>query len=250
MIRALIVDDEPLARGRLARMLGRIADVEVVGQAADGVEARALVARLTPDVVLLDIQMPELDGLGLAAEGGLPPIIFTTAHRDHALRAFELAAVDYLLKPIEQPRLEAAIERVRARVAPRLGAAALRAVTEVVGSSASTSATTPTRLAATAGGVVRLFDPAELTRLWASDKYTLLTHGGREHVLDESLAQLEPLLAPHGFVRVHRAELVSLAAIRGLRPEPDGGATLELSDGQRARVSRRSLPALKAKLGV
>ncbi|MCK6544506.1 LytTR family DNA-binding domain-containing protein [Myxococcota bacterium] len=244
MIRALIVDDEPLARSRLARMLGRISDVEVVGEAADGVEARALVLGLAPDVLLLDIQMPELDGLSLAAEGGLPPIIFTTAHREHALEAFELAAIDYLLKPIEQPRLEAAIERVRARTAPRVDAALLRTLVERITSSA------PVRLAAKSGASVRLFDPAEVTRLWASDKYTLLAHEGREHVLDESLAQLEQRLAPHGFFRVHRAELVNLAAIRGLRAEDDGGATLELSDGQSARVSRRFLPALKAKLGV
>ncbi len=247
-MRILIVDDEPLARRRLARMLGRIRGVEVVGQAGDGVEARALIAELAPDLVLLDVQMPGLDGLSLVAEGGaLPPIVFTTAHREHAVRAFELAAVDYLLKPVEPARLAQALERVRLRQGPSLQPKALeevvaRAVGRIIGAR-------PERIAAKSGSTVHLLDAAALSRLYASDKYTLIHHDGEEYVLDESLHELEARLEPLGFLRVHRRELINLAKVRALHHE-ELGTVVELDDGQRARVSRRALAALKARLGL
>ena len=243
-MRVLIVDDEPLARRRLMRMLARIPGVEVAGEAGDGLEAAELITSLSPDLVLLDIQMPELDGLSLAARGSLPPIIFTTAHQEHAVRAFELAAADYLLKPIEQARLELAIERVR-RAAVRPDPAMLQAVLQKV---LSPQPERP-RISARSGQTIHLFDPREICRLSASDKYTLLVRDGREYVLDESLAALEQRLGSHGFLRVHRSELINLAEVRAIHGD-EGGAEVELSDGQRAPVSRRMMPLLKAKLGV
>lgn len=241
MMRVLIVDDEPLARSRLKRMLERIAAVEICGEAADGIEAREKIAALKPDLVLLDIHMPELDGLTLAATTLMPPIIFTTAFQEHALEAFELAAVDYLLKPIEQDRLEKAIQRAQKT---RLDGASLRGLLEQ-----ALGRTETQRIAARSGSTVHFFDPREIGRLSSSDKYTLLTHQGAEYLLDDSLNTLEQKLAPFGFLRVHRSELVNLSAVKALHLD-DGGAVLELKDGQKAQVSRRMLAQVKARLGL
>ena len=228
-MRVLVVDDEEPARRRLARMLARIAGVEVVGEAGDGLEARQKIAALRPDLVLLDVEMPELDGLELAeTEPDLPAIIFVTAHAHYAVRAFDIAARDYLLKPVQQARLEQALARVQVRPAEPA---------PVV------------RISARSGGALRLFDPRGITRFHASDKYTLFHVDGAEYVLDDSLATLEQRLAGLGFLRVHRSELVNLAEARALH-QRDGAAVLELSDGQRAQVSRRAVAELKRRLGL
>lgn len=231
-MKVLVVDDEAPARRRLVRMLGRLGGVEVVGEAADGEEALALARRLAPDLLLLDIDMPEMDGLELAEVPDLPPIVFTTAHAEHALRAFEVAAVDYLLKPISRERLAEAIDRARARV----GAAP-------VGPGG------PVRVTARSGSTVYVVDAAEITRFHAEDKVTVFTHEGRELLLDESLSSLEQRLAAHGFMRTHRAELVRLSAVRALHTE-DGSTSVELRDGSRAAVGRRMVAELKRRLGI
>ncbi|MDC0721752.1 LytTR family DNA-binding domain-containing protein [Nannocystis sp. bb15-2] len=226
-----MVDDEAPARRRLVRMLERIAGVEVVGEAEDGLAAVRLIGELRPDVVLLDIHMPELDGIELAeTTADMPAIVFVTAHPDYAVRAFAVAAQDYLLKPVQQERLEQALARVEAR-----SAAAQRAA--------------PIRISARAGDSVRLFDPRAITRFHAADKYTVFRVGGEEHVLDDSLNTLEERLGGLDFLRVHRSELVNLLEVRTLH-QRDGAAVLELSDGQRAQVSRRALAEVKRRLGL
>jgi DNA-binding LytR/AlgR family response regulator len=245
----LVVDDEAPARRRLRRLLQDVAGVEVVGEAEDGHQARALVERLRPDLVLLDIHMPEIDGLTLAATTAMPAVVFTTAHAEHAVRAFELAAVDYLLKPIDGARLRQAVERARTRQALPDWSALRDVVARGLGHTEPARRTEPARLTARLGNTVHLFDIEAVTRLHATDKYVLLQHESREFVLDESLVELEARLGPHGFVRVHRSELVRVAAIRALHLEPDG-AWVELTDGQRAPVSRRSLPSLRQRLGL
>ncbi len=247
-LRALVVDDEAVARRRLRRLLGKVGGVEVVGEARDGREALERIASLRPDVVFLDIRMPELDGLAVARSGkDLPAIVFTTAYDRHAVAAFEAAAVDYLLKPVEEDRLRVAVERVRERLARRVDPAALAALLERLGSGASPPA--PARLAARHGGAIHLLDPRRITRLVARGGYVAARVGGREFLLEDSLAALGERLAPLGFVRVHRSELVRLDAIRRLRREGDG-AIVTLEDGQEARVSRRALPDLVARLGI
>jgi len=244
-LRALVVDDEAVARRRLRRLLERIGGVEIVGEARDGREALEQIGSLRPDVVFLDIRMPELDGLAVARSGpGLPPIVFTTAWDEHAVAAFEAAAVDYLLKPVDEDRLRVALERVRERLAPRIDPGRLAALLARLEGPAA-----PARLAARLGSEIHLLDPRRITRLAARGGYVAVRIGEHEYLLEESLAALEERLAPLGFFRVHRGELVRLDAIRRLRREGDGGI-VTLADGQEARVSRRVLPALIERLGI
>ncbi|WP_255216487.1 LytTR family DNA-binding domain-containing protein [Pseudenhygromyxa sp. WMMC2535] len=256
----MIVDDEAPARRRLRRMLERIEDVDVVAEAGDGVEALERLASHAPEALFLDIQMPGRDGLSLARVASLPPLVFVTAYDEHALAAFDVGAVDYLLKPVSRERLAAAVERLRERVAGPADAGLddLRAtlarlagpsVAPAVASPAVASSGLAPRVGAREGASVRLFEVAEIGRFWSADKYTLFRHGGREHVLDESLSELELRLSAHGFARVHRSELVNLAWVSALHQEP-GGVELELRDGQRAPVSRRMVAKVKRDLGL
>ena len=240
-MKALVVDDEPLARRRLVRMLAKLPGVTIAGEAGDGVEALELLARDRPDVILLDIQMPGLDGLELARiTPDLPPIVFTTAFDEHAVQAFEVCAVDYLLKPVRLERLRAALAKV---AQSRPGADALRELL------ARLAPPDVPPIAARSGGAVRLFDPRAISRFRAQDKYCTFQHEGREYLLDDSLATLEARLGPLGFARVHRAELVNLKHVRALHARDDA-AWVELADGQTAPVSRRLAPELRRRLGL
>lgn len=244
-MRALIVDDEPPARRRLARLLAAVPGVELAGEAGSAAELLALLPAAGADVVFLDIRMPGLDGVALARTGVLPAIVFTTAYADHAVDAFDVRAVDYLLKPVRAERLVAAVERVREALAARTGVAALA---ETLGKLAAAPAAPP-RITATSRGETRLFDARTITRFRAADKYTVFSADGAELETEESLVALEARLAPHGFVRTHRAELVNLGAVRALHRDA-GGLTLELTDGQKVAVSRRHAALIRARLGI
>lgn len=239
-----MVDDEPLARGRLLRMLGSLEGVEPVGEAGTGREALDKIAELAPDCVLLDVRMPGLDGLEVAKATDVP-VVFTTAHDVYAVEAFELSAVDYLLKPVRRERLLRALDKVRQGAAAdpaRLDALVQRLL--------EPSGHAPlARISARRGDAVHLFDPAEIVRFTAAGGYTSFQREGREFLLDESLSQLEERLVPLGFLRVHRAELVRLDAVRALHGE-HGSTQVELSDGQRAPVSRRLVAELRRRLGI
>ncbi len=241
-LRVVVVDDEEPARRRLIRQLADLSAIEVVGQAEDGAAALTLVRTLSPDLLFLDIRMPGLDGMTLAQQHvDLPPIIFCTAFNEFAVEAFEVNAVDYLLKPVRPDRLAAAVEKVRARqgATRERVARALEAVAPASG----------TRVVSSTRGTVRFFDAVDVTRFWASDKYTVFFADGEEQLTEESLSTLEERLAPHGFLRVHRAELIRLQAVKALTTE-DGFHEVQLSDGQRAKVSRRSITAVKQALGL
>lgn len=244
VLRALVVDDEAPARRRLIRMLEELGGVEIAAEAEDGEQALEQINAVQPDVVFLDVRMPRMDGLSLAQRyAKLPPLVFVTAYDTFAVQAFEVSAVDYLLKPIRAERLAAAVEKVRSRThaEPEPVAAAMEKV--------QPQAAAGTRVVASGRGVIRLFEATELTRLWSSDKYTVFRSAGEEHMTEEPLTALETRLAPHGFLRTHRAELVNLKAVRSLRFD-DGIHEVELSDGQRARVSRRAISDVKRALGL
>jgi DNA-binding LytR/AlgR family response regulator len=229
-LRVLIVDDEALARRRLVQLLARTGGAVVVGEAADAEDAELLIRSLDPDLVLLDVRMPGRDGLSLARDlAGRPAVVFTTAHAEFALGAFDAAAVDYLMKPIEAGKLARALERVAARIA------------------SAGARPEPPRIAVRSGSVVGLVPALEVARFRSVDKYTAFVAGGVEHLVEQPLAELERQLAPWGFVRVHRSELVQLARVRRLHLD---GATgeIELDDGQRVRISKRLLPSVRRRL--
>lgn len=228
-MKVLVVDDEPLARARLVRMLARIDDVEVVGEAGDGAEALRAARELAPDLILLDIDMPELDGLAVAEHADLPPIVFTTAHAKFALDAFEADAVDYLLKPVSKERLARAIEKARGR-------APARSVDEAW------------RLVVTDGSMRVFADAREVTCFLADQKYVVFRWQGRELLLRESLDALETRLTPLGFLRPNRGALVRRDAVVAF--DAAEGGTLVLSDEQRIPVSRRALGAIRDALGL
>jgi DNA-binding LytR/AlgR family response regulator len=241
-VKALVVDDEAPARRRLSRMLSEIAGVEVVGQLEDGDSMLAALETCDAEVLFLDVRMPGMDGITLAQRyAELPPIVFVTAYDRYAVDAFEVNAVDYLLKPVRPERLTAAVERVRVRqlasreaVGRALGAAVKSQVPRVISSSR---------------GLIKLFDARLITRFWASEKYTLFVADGVEQMTEEPLSTLEERLAAHGFTRIHRAELVRTDAVRALRVQT-GSCEVELSDGQVAKVSRRALASIKSALGL
>jgi DNA-binding LytR/AlgR family response regulator len=226
-LRVMIVDDEPLARRRLATLVARTEKAEVVGQAGDTIEAAALIDRLDPDVLLLDVRMPGGTGIELARRlGARPIVIFTTAYGEHAVDAFDAAAADYLLKPVDPDKLARALARASQRLAG-LGAA------------------NEPRVTARTRDVVHVFAAREIARFSARDKYTVFFVAGVEHVLEEALASLEERLAPWGFVRVHRGELVQAARVRALHARE-----LELDTGERVPVSRRLLAAVRERLAL
>jgi DNA-binding LytR/AlgR family response regulator len=243
-MRILVVDDEPLARARLLRMLAGIEGVVAVGEAGTGREALDKLAELAPDCLLLDVRMPGMDGLEVA-EATDVPVIFTTAHDAYAVDAFELAAVDYLLKPVRRERLIRALDRVRQ------GAAAGRSHLDALLAQRTAAPDKPSvaRISARRGDALHLFDPTEIVRFKAAGGYASFQRDGHEFLLDESLSQLEERLAPLGFLRVHRSELVRLDAVRALHGEL-GSTLVELSDGQRAPVSRRLVADLRRRLGI
>ena len=242
LLRALVVDDEAPARRRLIRQLHELGGVEVVGEAEDGEEALTRARALMPDVIFLDVRMPGVDGITLAQRHlDLPPVVFCTAFDEFAVNAFEVNAVDYLLKPVRSERLAAALEKVRSRQGASQASVA-KALEAVAPASA-------TRVVSSTRGTVRFFDARGLTRFWSSDKYTVFVADGEEHLIEEPLSILEARLASHGFLRVHRAELIRLDAVKSLRGD-DGMHEVTLSDGQVAKVSRRSLGAVKTALGI
>lgn len=234
-MRVLVVDDEPLARARLIRMLGRIEGVEVVGEAGDGHEALARAAELSPDLMLIDIDMPGLDGLGVAEHPDAPPLVFTTAHASFALEAFEADAIDYLLKPISKERLARAIDKARGRLRreppPPAG-----------------PTTDPFRLVVTDGSMRFFIDAREVTSFVADQKYVVFRWRGRELLLRESLDALEARLAPLGMLRPNRGALVRRDAVVAF--DASDGGSLVLNDEQRIPVSRRALASIRDALGL
>jgi two-component system LytT family response regulator len=244
-MKALVVDDEPFARRRLRRLLEALGDVEVIGEAVDGRDALRKIKALGPEVVFLDIRMPGLDGLSLAASGeDLPPIVFTTAYHEYAVQAFDSEAVDYLLKPIEPERLRKAVERVRSHQRTDDLAHRLENVLKRIASTAA-----PPRIAARTGSTAYVFDPREIIRFRAESKYVVFRHHGKSYVLDDTISVLEQRLAPLGFLRPHRSELVNGRHVLALHAE-GRTATLELTDGARIAVSRRRLAGVRQALGI
>lgn len=242
-LRILIADDELLARKRLARLLGAMPDVEVCGEAADGDAVLAAAKAGGVDVVLLDIHMPGLSGLdalALLPEGG-PRVILCTAHAEHAVDAFEHGAVDYVLKPVEAARLQKALERARARMAPKEGQEPARAQ---AASKGLARLPIPTRQ-----GIV-LVDPETISHAsLEGELVTVFTTQG-EFLTDFTLQELVDKLPVEGFHRVHRRALLNLSHVARLEPLETGGYIARTTRGHAVEVSRQSARELRRMLGL
>jgi two-component system, LytTR family, response regulator len=249
MLRCFIADDEAPARQRLRRLLSGLGDVTVVGEAANGVQTLEQVTMVAPDVLFLDIDMPELDGLGVAAAlplGG-PVVVFVTAYDRYALRAFELAAIDYLVKPVSRERLGAAVERARSRGRSGSDAATLASQLAQLGGTRPLS-----RMAVRCGTKFIVFDPAKVHAILARDHYAVLLCGDAELLSDDSLEVLARRFDPQQFLRVHRSAVVNITSLHELVHEGDRRYVAVLSDrgATRVPVSRERLGPLKAALGI
>jgi two-component system LytT family response regulator len=233
-MRVLIVDDEPLARRALRQLLAAHADVEIVGECADGVEAQQVLATRAVDVVLLDIRMPEISGLQVAARtNGKPLVVFVTAYDEFGVPAFDTGAADYLLKPVTQERLDVALGRVRARLAAEADAWRYRELAAVPPEPRYLD-----RLIARVGerDVIIRVDEVEL--IAAEDVYAAVHAGRKRYLLRTPLDELERSLEPARFVRVHRSYIVPIDGVVAVR-RAAGEVTLELRNGASVPVSRR-----------
>ena len=240
---AVLVDDEALARDLLREHLARHPDVTILAECANGFEAVKAISGLSPDLVFLDIRMPGLDGFEVLellpprADGG-PAVVFVTAYDDFALKAFDANAVDYLLKPFDRVRFEAALERARRR----------RAVPPPLAASARGPAPL-TRVVVKDGATISILPAATIEWIKAEDDYVLLRASGRSHLKQETLANLEAQLPPGRFVRIHRSYLLALDRLERLRPTPTGGQEALLRDGTVLPVSRAGARLLRDRLG-
>ncbi len=240
-VRTLIVDDEPLARGRLHQLLADQPEIELVGQCADGLEAVQTIQQQSPELIFLDIQMPELDGFGvleaLRAEP-MPVIVFVTAHDKFALRAFEVHAVDYLLKPFDRERfqaaLEHALERVRLREDPARSAGQSAVLSQVQAQGKPAE-----RLAVKSGGRFILLKVADINYVEAAHNYVELHQDKQSHLLRETISALERRLPPEKFVRISRSVIVNIDRIKELEPLFHGEYVVTLHNGRRLTLSRR-----------
>ncbi|HWM87658.1 MAG TPA: LytTR family DNA-binding domain-containing protein [Kofleriaceae bacterium] len=244
-----VVDDEPLAVQRLVALLRRSGRVDVIGSATDPAEAIRALTDQPVDVLFLDIHMPEIDGFALLERLAQPPmVVFTTAHDEHALRAFEVLAIDYLLKPVGRPELERALdklERLGGRTAGAPPGDPLAALLDMI------RARPPARVASRLGERVTLLDVERITHFYAADKLTYAVSDGREHIIDETLSALERRLDPAVFVRIHRGALVNVAYVAELLSD-GGGLLVKLRDQAATQlpVARDRVRPLKDKLGI
>jgi two-component system LytT family response regulator len=241
----LIVDDEPLARRRLRKLLSDEPGVEIAGDCGDGVAAVEEVRRLKPDVLLLDVQMPGMDGFDVIDAIGperCPAVIFVTAFDKYALKAFDIHAVDYLLKPFDRARLRRAIARARASAAHTAGLGR-RLLALITGIRDSRSLD---RIVVKAAGRVHFVRADEIDWIEAAGHYALLHVGAEVHDMRETLARLEARLDPGRFVRVHRSAIVNFDRIKELLPSFHGEFVVVLRDGTRVASSRGYSDRLRA----
>jgi len=253
-LRVAIVDDEPLARDGIALHLRSEPDIEIVAMCADGAEAVDAIRDLSPDLVFLDVRMPGLSGFDVIQEIGvdrMPAVIFLTAYEQHALEAFRVHAVDYLLKPLDKQKLTEALTRARRDFAQR---ALLRRTSELaslldqLNAAGLQNGNRTGRILVRAGGNVHIVKPEEIAWVEADGDYVTLHTGEKQFLLRESLRNMENRLGPHGFRQIHRSCLVSVRRIRELVANDSGDYQAVLDNGTRLKVGRRYKDALFAAL--
>lgn len=271
-LRAVIVDDEPDARDVVRTLLGAHAAIRVVGEATNGRDAVTLIRRERPELVFLDVQMPDLDGFGVLEQLGdeVPrAVVFVTAHDEHAIRAFELHALDYVLKPFGRPRFDAAVARAIERLSALDALSLQRTLASMAdgrrargeppseltsdepGRGGDGARPTPLRrLGVRQGSRITLVDVDTIDWIEADGDYVRIHAGKAHHLVLQRLHALEEAFEPGTFVRIHRSVLVRAARIRELHREADGSGSIVLQDGVRLRVARGRWEELQGALGV
>ena len=252
-LRILIVDDEPLARRGVRARLDRAGGVEIVGECGSGADAVRAIDELRPDVVFLDVQMPELDGFGVVEAVGpeaMPVTVFVTAYDQHALRAFEARALDYLLKPIRDDRFEHALERARQRVAERRESALGRRVADVLSESAPAAPAPDARFLVERAGRVVVVPADTVEWVEAAGDYVVLHTRLDAHLLRETMARMEGRLDAERFVRIHRSTIVNVDRIGELRPGSNREYMVVLRDGTELKLSRSYRERFSAVFGA
>jgi two-component system LytT family response regulator len=253
-MKAFLVDDEPLAVGRLRRLLEETGRVEMAGTSSDPREALDQLRRSRPDVVFLDIEMPGMSGFDLLEQLGDPQplVVFTTAYDQYALDAFKVNSIDYLLKPVERPQLDRALnklERILGGNEPRGNIGMLlgqvRAMLE------QRQPEYMARVASRVGDRVEFIDVAEVTHFYAKDKLTFAVTAAKHHALDVTIAELEQKLPPQAWVRIHRSTLLNVDAVKELHTWFGGKLLVKLKDGRtELQVSRERAAEVKMRLGI
>jgi len=222
-LRALVVDDEPIARRTVTNLIGRDPDMEIVAECASGAEAVVAIDRIQPDVVFLDIRMPECDGFEVLERLGprlCCEIVFITAYDAYAIQAFEAGALDYVLKPFDDARFQRTMQRLKARLSPG-------------------RPSSERRLFIRGTGQISLVPIADIDWIEAADYYASIHAAGHTHLIRRSLAQLEGELDPSSFCRIHRSTIVNLRRVRHVEMSDGGEYDVVLEPGTRLRVSRR-----------
>lgn len=247
-IRCLVVDDEPLGRERIISLLRTIPDAELIGQCETGAEAVQAIEALNPDLLFLDVQMPELDGFGvLAAFDGtaVPAVIFVTAYDEYALKAFEVHAQDYLLKPVDADRFREAVQRAGTRLRAereQITNTRLLALLEQIERERPRAARVPVHT----NDRVFFLPVEEIDWLEAADNYVRIHAKGETHVIRKTLQHMEQALSPHVFVRVHRSAIVNVGRVREIQPWVGGEYVILLHDGSKVHTGRRYRARLEA----
>ena len=240
-LRVLVVDDEPLARQRLRTLLARVPDVQVVGECENGLEAVASIREHNPDLVFLDVQMPELDGFDVITEVGtdkMPPVIFVTAFDDYAVSAFEFGAFDYLLKPVDQVRFNQTLDRAKKRLRegpqPNAVSSQLSALLKYVGQLDGPK----NRIGVKVNGKILFLDPDEIFWIQARDDLARIHLAEVAYDVREPLSRLEQRLPQNRFLRVHRSTIINTAQVREAQPFDQGDQLLILRNGKRITTGR------------
>jgi two-component system LytT family response regulator len=253
-IRTLIVDDESLACETIRRLLERDAEISVVGECADGEEASRRIGNDPPDLLFLDVQMPEVDGFELlhrVGPGAVPAVILVTAHEGYALRAFEEAVLDYLLKPFDDERFYRTLERAKSRVREhRIHRLARGLVSALDGVGPAAQPAYAERIPVRGDGRVHFVRVDDVDWIEAADYCVRIHVGGRFHLVREPLRDLAGRLDPRRFFRLHRSAIVNLSRIRELEPHFHGEYVVVMQDGTRLRTSRSRRDELHRRLGL
>lgn len=275
-MRVLIVDDEKLARQRVRRLVQAEAGVEVVGEAESGHEAVAMIRALQPDLVCLDVQMPGLDGFGVLRElegGPIPMVLFVTAYDEHAQRAFDVHALDYVLKPVDEDRFKTAFEKARRQRANAVAAERLSELLETVrrladtrgelvpvqssgaglsdvGAADAAGTRYASRILVKQDGRMFFVKTTDIDWIEADRNYVLLHVGETAHTIRERISHLEDTLDPRVFARIHRSTIVNLNRVREMQQWFSGDYVVILEDGTRLRLSRHYRDRVEKQVGV